>query len=112
MSKIINKYKYILELDTDLQSIIQKDSIFVSYRSPKNIKDILISSKLKEQKQQQNMEEERGCFKCSKCYLCKCYLQETKTFTSFQTNQEFNITSNITCNSRGIIYLIDCMYAP
>ena len=112
MSKIINKYKYILELDTDLQSIIQKDSIFVSYRSPKNIKDILISSKLKEQKQQQNMEAERGCFKCSKCYLCKWYLQETKTFTSYQTNQEFNITSNITCNSRGIIYLIDCMYAP
>ena len=46
MTKIINKHKDILSLDKELLKIIPKESIFVSYRSPRNIKDIIINSKL------------------------------------------------------------------
>ena len=109
MSKIINKHKYLLGLDNRLKSILPMENIFVSYRSPKNIKDLLISSKLKNcNTLQQNAAANTGCYKCKKCYLCKWYLRETKSFTSFHTNQVFQIKSNITCSSKNIIYLIDC----
>ena len=111
MNKIINKHKYILELDEELKKIIPKDSIFVSYRSAKNVKDILISSKLKDPTVTVTVEngEDKGCYKCNKCYLCRWFLQETKTFTSMHTNQIFTINDKIDCNEKGIIYLIDCL---
>ena len=108
MTKIINKHKNILSLDGELLKVIPKDSIFVSYRSPKNIKDLLISSRLKNI-DQQSENIENGCFKCNKCYLCRHYLQETNTFTSYHTNQVFDIRQNITCNTKNVIYLIECI---
>ena len=112
ISKIINKYKHILELDESLKKIIPKDSIFVSYRSPKNIKDILISSKLKNTIPQipENINPiNKGCYKCNQCYLCRWFLYETDTFSSMHTNQVFKINEHIDCNTEGIIYLIDCL---
>ena len=109
ISKIINKHKYIPEYDEELKNIIPKSSVFVSYKSPKNIKDILISSKLKDTTLPHEITESKGCYKCNKCYLCRWFLQETKTFTSMHTNQIFNITSKIDCNTVCIIYLIDCL---
>ena len=108
MTKIINKHKNILSLDGELTKVIPKDSIFVSYRSPRNIKDLLISSKLKNN-DQHTERIENGCFKCNKCYLCRHYLQETRTFTSYHTNQVFDIRQNITCNTKNVIYLIECI---
>ena len=108
MTKIINKHKNILSLDGELTKVIPKDSIFVSYRSPRNIKDLLISSKLKNY-DQHTEHIENGCFKCNKCYLCRHYLQETNTFTSYHTNQVFDIRQNITCNTKNVIYLIECI---
>ena len=44
VAKIINKHKSILALDPHLNKVIPSNSIFVSYRSAKTIKDLLISS--------------------------------------------------------------------
>ena len=109
MTKIINNNKNVLSLDPQLLEIVPKDSIFVSYRAPKNIKDLLISSKLQNFDQQPEQTIENGCFKCNKCYLCRHYLQETKTFTSYHTNQIFDIRQHITCNTKNVIYLIECL---
>ena len=35
-------------------------------------------------------------------------MKETKTFTSYHTNQVFKIRSKITCDSKCVIYLVDC----
>ena len=106
LSKIINKHKYILSLDNKLEKIINPENIFVSYRSNKTIKEILISNKLKSVENTRDVET--GCFKCDKCYLCKWYLKETKTCTSYHTNQVFHIKNKVTCNSKYVVYLIDC----
>merc|ERR1711933_249102 len=53
-------------------------------------------------------EEDIGCKRCNKCYLCKWYMRDTKTFTSHHTNQIFKIKEKITCEDQGIIYLVDC----
>ena len=51
-----------------------------------------------------------GLFKCSRgnCKLCKLYIQEC---TSFQTanNVEWHIKSNITCQSKNVIYFLKCI---
>ena len=99
MTKIINKHKNILLLDQELLKIIPNESIFVSYRSPKNIKDLVMNSKLRNTETHTSTEE-NGCFKCGKCYLCKHYLQQTNTFTSYHTNQIFHIKQHITCNTK------------
>ena len=109
MTKIINNNKNVLSLDPQLTEIVPKDSIFVSYRAPKNIKDLLISSKLRNNDRQPEQSIENGCFKCNNCYLCRHYLQETKTFTSYHTNQVFDIRQHITCNTKNVIYLIECL---
>ena len=109
MTKIINNNKNVLSLDPQLLEIVPKDSIFVSYRAPKNIKDLLINSKLRNFDQQPEQHIENGCFKCNNCYLCRHYLQETKTFTSFHTNQVFDIRQHITCNTKNVIYLVECL---
>ena len=106
MSKINNKYKHILELD---ESIYPKR---VSYMSPKNIKDILIISKLKNtisQIPENTNLINKGCYKCNQCYLCMWILYETDTFSSMHTNQVFKINEQIDCNTEGIISLIDCL---
>ena len=106
LNKIIYKHKYILKLDNELSKIINPENIFVSYRSNKSIKDMLICNKLKSGNDQ--IYEETGCFKCNKCYLCKLYLKETKTYKSYHSNQVFRIQNRLTCDSKYVVYLIDC----
>ena len=112
MSYILNKHKYILELDEDTKDIIPGSSIFISNRGANNIKDILIHSKLKPiNNEDDTPNNESGCIKCSakRCYLCKNYLNETKTVTSHHTSQVFQIESVLTCNTECVIYIIDCL---
>ena len=45
MAKIINKHKHILALDPTLEKVVPRDSLFVTHRSAKTIKDLVISSK-------------------------------------------------------------------
>ena len=112
MNYILNKHKYILGLDEDTKNIIPGSSIFVSNRGAKNIKDILIHSKLKPITDEDAAPNNAsGCFKCNatRCYLCKNYLNVTKTVTSQHTSQVFEIESILTCNTECVIYIIDCL---
>ena len=139
MSKIINKFKYIIELDPKLAKIIPPSSLFVSHRASKNLKSILISSKLPKgpapprntpatsileirnesnpgpsspaivHNMQSVPNPEHGIHSCNKCYLCINFLQLVDSFTSFHTDQVFKHKSKLTCNSECIIYLTDCI---
>ena len=111
MNKITNKHKYLLEIDEELTKIIEPDNIFVSYRSNKTIKDLLIKNKFIDEEEEKNTGENNndiGCKRCNKCYLCKWYMNETNTFTSHHTNQIFNIRDKLTCEDKGVIYLVEC----
>ena len=49
------------------------------------------------------------CIACNKCYMCRKYLNLTNSFSSFHTNQIFRLSSNISCKTEGLIYVIDCI---
>lgn len=74
----------------------------ISFRRPKNLKDILVRAKLPTSETQQ--------FKtCNdrRCQLCK-YSVTTSTFQSTATGDTYRIFSNLSCKSVNVIYLITC----
>ena len=138
MSKIINKHKYLLDIDSNLAKIIPSSSVFVSHRSAKTIKDLLISSKLPKRPAGLNIRDINlnlnsasdinntqhletalsntikprlafGTISCNKCYLCKHFLQVCDEFSSFHTQQIFKHKSILTCKTKNVIYLCECM---
>ena len=114
MTKIINDHKHILELDNSLYKIIPTDSLFVSTRKNRSIGDFLINSKLRPINQEIAVNDspdphsDHGCFGCEKCYMCKFFLLEGNTFTSYHTSQVFAHKSKILCSEEGVIYIINC----
>ena len=55
-----------------------------------------------------NASNRYGCYKCEKlCNVCKFYLKEGSSFSSFHTEQIFSFKENVDCKTEGIIYLIN-----
>ena len=135
MTKIINQYKYILNLDSKLSKVIPSSSIFVSHRSAKTLKDLLISSKIpnnpnnsssivpnntnniadpnnmmiSNSSSDSKSTDSNGIKSCNKCYLCRNYLQVCDHFTSFHTEQMFKHKSMLGCDTECIIYMCECI---
>ena len=134
MTRIINTHKHILDLDPVLCNVIPSSSVFVSHRSAKTLKGLLISSKLPKgpivdfndlnavdnehshsgpsigpSNLQVNINNTLGVISCNKCYLCKNYLQVCDHFSSFHTEQIFKHKSRLTCDTECIIYLCECI---
>ena len=101
---VLNKFKYILSLDPVVDEAIPQNSIFASYTQPKNIKDILVHSNFSSS--DIVSDTDLGCKPCGSCFLCKHYLLECDSFSSFECNNNFKIKQHITCNTEGIIYLL------
>lgn len=112
VGRILNKYKYILELDGELTKVIDPKQIFVSYRGNKTIKSMLVPSKLAGASTVQLKDEPLvpvgGSFPCTKgCKFCKLFLDSPAQIWSYHTEQKFNFKYNITCETPNIIYKID-----
>ncbi len=113
VASYIHKHKHLLELDSELCKIIPPSKVFTSYRGNKTLKRILAPSKLYPiiQTDEDNTPPDNdlyGCFKCSKnCKMCRLFLIETKTFTSYHTDQIFKIKHTLSCESTWFIYLIN-----
>ena len=113
VTKVLNKHKYILELDDNLKGIIPSSSIFASFRKCQTIQDMLVNSKLKPSQISNNNKNcsniLKGCVPCKnkKCIIHELYLKKTDTFKSYMNNREFKITSQIDCNTQGVIYMIN-----
>ncbi len=79
----------------------------VAYKQPPNLKSMLCRAKLL-----QNKHPKRklvGMKPCNKpCNVCP-YITTTKTFTSNQTKQIFNLHGLFTCATSGVIYLTSCL---
>ena len=118
---VLNKHKHVLELDSELCSVIRPESIFTSFRSAKTLHDLLVHSRLPMlNNNSENSDEDiastsnevksdsNGCWGCKKgCNFCKFYLKQTKIAYSYHTNSVFKINSNIDCNSENVIYIIN-----
>lgn len=90
----------------------------VGERNCKNLRNILMPSKLPKQQQSrdpmthqsQTRQQQNGCFKCSatRCVLCKNHLLSTTSFHSVTNGARYFIKSKLSCNSTNLVYLIDC----
>ena len=111
----LKEHHHILLVDEKMRKIYPQ-APSVSYRQPRNLKQILVRSRLKTLPHSDCSDlEERpaGCYKHQhggrgrKCLLCP-RLNEGKVFRSSYTGLSYKIRYNLTCKSKYIVYLITC----
>ena len=110
LNHIIKKNLHFLESNPKLKELFPKNSIIPSYPRSKNLKEILAPSKFQSTSSQRASSPAAGCFKCDKnrCDLCKNYFVESGNFSSFEKGKSYSIISNLTCDSKNVIYLVSC----
>ena len=105
VTPVLQRHKHILTLDPTVNEAIPQDSIFASFGQPKNIKELLVHSKFISTRE--NTSADFSCKGCkNKCYLCKHFLVECRSFKSFECATEFKIKQVLDCNTQGVIYLL------
>ena len=102
--------KILREHDLTLKAAINSQKIFVSFRGNPTIKDILVHSKLPKLNDNSGEDHTVPTGKCQtcqkKCVLCKHYLVESSTITSYHTSEVFNIQTTVDCKTENVIYII------
>ena len=106
---ILNKHKFIFDLDPEIKKAIDPDQIFASYRGVKTINDHLVHSKLKcdQPKHTEEAEIISGRCQCCKkqCVLCKNYLKESATFKSFHCSSIYSVNDIVDCNTSKVVHI-------
>ena len=102
LKEIINKHFFLLQADPEIKAVFPRPPM-VSFRNPKTIKNIVVRAKLPLEV------SKKGSFRCNgrRCQICKKVL-ETNVFTSFKTGKTYQINYELNCNSKCLIYLLNC----
>ena len=102
LEKIIQQHFHILQLSPAFRHNMPHPPKVI-YRQPPNLKSLIVKARIP--KPQDTI---KGCFKThsKNCVTC-AVLKETKTFQSRNGNN-FQIKGNITCTTKGVIYVVDC----
>ena len=101
--KIVKSHFKILHKSPRCQKAIPSPPV-IAFRRSKNLRDMLVHTKLS------NTQLAPGFFRCGStrgCNICK-FSTDTAQFKSNINSKTFEITNNITCKSRNILYLINC----
>ena len=82
---------------------MDSQKFMVAYKRPKNLKDILVHSKLS------MTNTNSGTVKClqPRCQICQC-LNCTNQFMNNRTSQIYHTQGHIDCTTKYVIYLIQC----
>ena len=111
VSKILRRNLHILESTELLKRFFPIKRIITAYRRPKNLKEILAPSKLRDRiGTSETDNSETGCDKCTsrRCDLCSNYFESARKFSSFVTNKYYTIKQKLDCKSKNVIYLASC----
>ena len=107
MSRILNKYKYILSLNDITNRVFPAESILVTYKNERNIKSLLTTNRFGSPITVANpINDQTGCRSCKTCTLCKNFLREGDTIHSYHTSHTHRIRSTVTCLTKGVIYIV------
>ena len=104
ISSTIRKHSHLIENDSSLKEIFPSPAV-IAYRRPKNLKDILVTSKVKKQET-----FKLGCYKqCgrSNCKCCKA-ANTDHSFSSTVKKQRFKIYVTFNCKTENSIYILTC----
>ena len=97
------------KLAKEYKTLIQRNNQFkesktvIAYKNGKNLKQILVKSKLKTEK----LGHFRTCGE-ARCGACPLYSRDTTKFQSSVTGKSYGITGKITCKSKNLVYVINC----
>ena len=104
---ILRDNQKLLLVDNEHKKVF-KDSVFISFRRAKNLKDKLVRAKLP------TIDEElmeKGTFRCNgrrSCQICPL-MREGDTFYNFDSTRSFKTFSGrYDCNSNHVVYLLQC----
>lgn len=98
----------ILNSSPETKDIFSKPPKII-FRKSHNLKDVLVKTKLP--CKNADSKPTPGCEPCLKprCKTCQI-MSTTNKFKSSVTNQNFNINNKITCNSKNVIYQLNCEF--
>ena len=118
------EHAHILQEDEQC-NILFPDKCFriVHRRGHQNLKEWIASSRIKGQRSEGRVgheEEDPGCKKCGNCgkktqgkkracgiYSCQV-MEEGDSFASKVTGERYKFRENINCESKNVIYLVEC----
>lgn len=111
--RIILKHWNILKKDSVLGTVLPSRPKFV-YRKPPTLRDILAPSVVdppltkKENRIFNFLTGLYACGRCPACNSCRRNLKRRKEFTAAATSQNYQIKHFKTCNTVGVVYMLEC----
>ena len=79
----------------------------VAFRRCPNLRDLLVLAKLPSNSTNPNPQLPCGSFRCGKnCATCPYILDGLTSYTFFSTGETRTIKSNLTCDTKNLIYMI------
>ena len=107
ISSIVKKHINILQSSANCKQVFPHPPV-IAYKRNASLRDLLVHSELPQNKP--SNQQPAGIHKCNhpRCLTCS-FLQEGQTnYTFFNTNESRKISDYISCNSKNLIYLIQC----
>ena len=106
ISHIIKKHFNLLLSSHRCKSVFQHPPV-VAFRCSPNLRDLLVTAKLPFNSS--NPQLPSGSFRCGKnCATCPYICHGLTTYTFFSTGETRPIKSNLTCETKNLIYMIQC----
>ena len=108
ISNILRKHFHILLSSKRCREVFKHPPI-VAYRRTSNLRDILVKAKLPTITTPNNTSLPPGSFRCGQdCATCPYITNGLTHYTFFSTGATRQIKSHITCNTKNLIYMIQC----
>ena len=82
------------------------EKIQIGSKQPKNLQRLVGGDK--GDSKTHDPPQNAGCLKCNKCRVVCPKIQESKFFTSTNTQKKYRIKQKINCDSDFVIYLVTC----
>ena len=81
----------------------------MAFRRSSNLRDLLVTAKLSFNSTNPHPQLPSGSFRCGKnCATCPYISHGLTNYTFFSTGQTHPIKSNLTCETKNLIYMIQC----
>ena len=108
ISNIIKKH-YNLLLSSDRCKKAFPHLPVVAFRRSNNLRDLLVTAKLSSKSTNPHPQLPSGSFRCGKnCATCPYISDGFTNYTFFSTGETLPIKSNLTCETKNLIYMIQC----
>ena len=107
LTGIIQKHhRTMIQDDPRLKEVFNQPPL-IAYKRNRNLKDILIRSKVPNLNRRRSKRRLKGMKKCGKCATCP-FVKEGTRIKSTKTNFSKEINSSVDCSDSNVIYLIEC----